>query len=101
MSDYGMLVLNEYGQTRLSITDRTFRLVDVFVVGQNLSGSKYIPGILSKGCFVFCSTYNVSLTGTFALPHYGYTSGDYVYYQPTPSSNVSSGPSIIWVYATT
>lgn len=100
MSDYGMMVFNQYGQTRLSITDRSFRLVGVFGVGQNVESCQYFQGLSTKGAVAFASTYNQLITN-LCNPHRVYVSGDYVCYDRAGLTHYPTGPSIIWVYATT
>lgn len=99
MSDYGMLVNNESGQARLSVTDRTMRLAGVFTVGQNAAGSQTISGITGHEPYACVSVYNLPITN-LALPHIVTVSGDTVYYNKGPVSNYPYGPSIIWVYVT-
>jgi hypothetical protein len=103
MSDYGMLVNNESGQARLSITDRTMRLAGVFTVGQNETGSRVISGITGHSPYAFVSVYNTPVS-SIKIPHVVTISGDTVSYAPGPGIGVTFpwpyGPSIIWIYVT-
>jgi len=97
MSDYGMQVFNEYGQLRLNIYDRTFRLVTQFIAPAGSSGSVNVSGISTKSPIACAAVYNISEYGlVINFPHAVSISGDSVSYYPSIGG---AGPSIIWVYA--
>lgn len=99
MSDYGMMIFNEFGKTRLSITDQSFRLVDVRTVGQGATGSYPVAGITGKEPIVFSVVTNIP-SNTFRFPHEVTISGDTINYGFATNSYITFGPSIIWVYVT-
>ena len=99
MSDFGMVVYNPYGQTRLSITDRSFRLMLVTTVGQGSSGAINIPGLSARGGVAFSAIIN-GVVGTMYHPHNVSVSGDYVYYNIVAGTR-PTGPSLVWVFAST
>jgi hypothetical protein len=96
MSDYGMLITNASGQTRLNISDKVFRLVTSFTVNAGVSGSVTIAGLSGKSPVAFASVVNQT-TSQFVLPHNVSFNGDVVSYAP----GIRNGNSIIWIYATT
>lgn len=97
MSDYGLQVYTEAGLTRLSITDRTFRLVDVFLVPSNAPSSKTISGIGSKSPIACAAVYNPSGGLYINFAYRVFISGDTVFWDGV-GLPVAPSQSIIWVY---
>lgn len=121
MADYGTIIYNEFGQTRLSISTKSFRLITMFIIAANASGSRFVPGLSdSREVVVLTAPYNApikkpgtpatSMVGPdYFTTHKTVVNGNYIQYSPpekiTDGTDNEYAPgkvvkTLVWVYAT-